>query len=82
MARRDVPSGRIDVSGLVIKKEVRFKFPQKLAFGQAAQKHGLINLNVPVHQGANSTLVSGGTAGGDQRRTNTHGGSARLLQPL
>lgn len=34
---------------LVIKEKIEFKLVQEFAFGQAAEEHGLIDINVPVH---------------------------------
>ncbi len=48
MARRHVPSSRLDMTCLIIKEEIRFKFAQRLPFVQATQKHGFIDIGVPV----------------------------------
>jgi hypothetical protein len=54
------------MAGLVVEEKVGLKFAQESALGQAAQKHRLINLDMPLHQGANSPFMCRYTAGGDQ----------------
>ena len=75
-----MPRGGFDVPGLVVKEKVGLKFAQKLALVQPAQKHGLVYLNVPVHQGANGALVRRGAAGGDQCGAYAHLWQLCLLQ--
>ena len=70
------------MAGLVVKEKIGLKLTQKFAFGQAAQKHGLVHLNVPVHERAYGALVRGGTACGNQRGANAHSGGAFLLQAV
>ena len=72
MARGNM-SGRIaHMAGLVVKKEVGLKLAQELALGQAAQKHGLVHSNVPVHQRADGALVRRGAARRHQRSADAH----------
>ena len=74
--------GRFDVTGLVVKEEVRFKFAQELALGQATQEHGFVHFNVPVHQRADGAFVCGGAACCHQGGADAHVGCAFLLQPV
>ena len=67
---------------LVVKKEVWLKLAQELSLGQPAQKHGLVDLDVPVHQGADGALMGRGAACCDQRGANAHGRGALDLQAL
>ena len=80
MACGHVTGSGFDVAGLVIKEKVGFKLTQELTFLQAAQEHGFVHLNVPVHQCANGALVRWRTTGGDKCGANAHVGCARLLQ--
>jgi hypothetical protein len=71
-----VARGGLDVAGLVVEEEVGLELAQELALGQAAEEHGLVDLDVPVHQGADGALVRRRAAGRDQRRAHAHGGRA------
>ena len=82
MARGHVAGGGLDVAGLVVKKEVGLKLAQKRALVQPAQKHGLVHLDVPVHQGANGALMRRGAARGDQRGAHAHLRLRGLLQSV
>ena len=68
--------------GLVVKEEIGFELAQEFAFGQAPQEHRFVDLDIPVHQGADRAFVRRCAARGYQRGTNTHGGRALLLQAL
>jgi hypothetical protein len=48
---------RCDVAGLVVEEKVGLELAQELALGQAAEEHRLVDLDVPVHQGADGALV-------------------------
>lgn len=80
MACGHMLGGVLDVSRLVVKEKVGLELAQKLALGQATQKHGLVHLDVPVHEGANGTFVRRCTARRDQRRPNAHVAGARVLE--
>jgi hypothetical protein len=75
MAGRHVARGILDVAGLVVEEEVGLELAQELALGQAAEEHGLVDLDVPVHQGADGALVRRGAARGDQRGAHAHAGA-------
>jgi hypothetical protein len=45
--------------GLIIKEKVGLKLFKKITFIQAAEKHRLIDLDVPVNQGADRPLMGG-----------------------
>ena len=77
-----MPRSRFDVTGLVVKEKVRLELAQKLTLGQAAQKHGFVHLDVPVHQCADGAFVRRGAAGCDECGANPHGGRALLLQAV
>ena len=77
-----MPRGRFNVPRLVVKEKIGLKLAQKLALVQPAQEHGLVHLNVPVHQRANGALVGRGAAGRHQRRANAHPGCGGLLQAV
>jgi hypothetical protein len=77
-----VAGGRLDVAGLIVKEKVGFKLAQELAFFKAAQKHGFVHFNVPVHQRANGTLVRRCAACRHQCGADAHVRCARLLQHL
>ena len=68
------------MAGLVVKEKVRLELTQKSAFVQAAQKHGLVDLDIPVHQRADGALVGRGAARRHQRRAYAHGRARCLLQ--
>jgi len=74
MPGRHVGRGRVHVAGLVIEEKVWLEFAQELALGQAAQEHGLVDFDLPVHQGADGALVGRRAARGDQRGADAHGG--------
>jgi hypothetical protein len=59
VAGRAYGSSRFAMPSLVIKEKVGLKLFEKIAFIQAAEKHRLINLDVPVNQGTDRPLVSG-----------------------
>src|SRR5687768_12620960 len=82
MARRHMLRGRIDMAGLVVKEEVGFELAQKLALRQTTEEHGFVDLDVPVHEGADGPLMRRCTARRDQRRAYAHAGSANLLQAV
>ncbi|MNW23204.1 hypothetical protein D3C71_2251720 [compost metagenome] len=65
MPRGHMARSRCDVAGLVVKEEVGFKFAQKGAFLQPAQKHGFIHADAPVQQRAHRAFVGGCAAGRD-----------------
>ena len=73
---------RFNVTRLIVKEKVGFKLFEKLPLGQAAQEHGLVHLNVPLHQGANGALVSGRTARCDQSSSDANRWCALLLKPV
>ena len=70
------------MTGLVVKEKIGLELAQELPLGQAAQEHGFIDLDVPVHQGADGALVRRRAARCDQRGADAHGGRAGLLQAL
>ena len=70
------------MAGLVVEEKIGFELGQEFAFGQAAQEHRFIDLDVPVHQRANRALMRRGAARSDQRSADAHAGGARLLQAL
>src|ERR1700733_4428334 len=79
---RHVPRSRVDMASLVVEEKVGFELAQELALGQATQEHRFVDLDVPVHQGADGSLVRGRTAGGNQRGSDSLRRIARLLQPV
>ena len=74
--------GRLDMPGLVVKEEVGLELAQELAFGQAPQEHGFVDLDVPVHERADCALVRRGAACRHQRRADAHARRTLLLQAL
>ena len=71
---------RFNVTRLIVKEKVGLKLFKKFTFRQAAQEHGLVHLNVPLHQGANGAFVSGRTARRDQRRSDPDGWCLAIFQ--
>jgi hypothetical protein len=49
--------------GLIIKEKVGLEFAQEFAFGKASQEHRFIDIDAPIHEGANRALMRGGRAG-------------------
>ena len=56
---------------LVVEEEVGFEFAQEVGLLQAAEKHGLVDFDLPFHQGADGAFVGealaryvGGQVGG------------------
>ncbi|MPM41193.1 hypothetical protein SDC9_87843 [bioreactor metagenome] len=82
MSCGDMARGGGDVAGLVVEEEVGFELAQERAFFQAAEEHGFIDGDIPLHQRAYGALVRGGAAGGDQGGANAHAFGASLLQPV
>lgn len=82
MACRHMAGGIADMAGLVVKEEVGLEFTQKLPLGQAAEEHGLIHIDLPVHQRVQGAFMGRGAAGGDQCRAYVHAGHIDLLQPV
>src|SRR5947208_16772230 len=72
----------LNVPRLVVEEEVRLELAQELALGQAAEEHRLVDLDVPVHQGADRALVRRCAARGDERGADAHLLRARLLQAV
>ena len=73
------------MAGLVIKEEVGFEFAQKLSLGQAAEKHGFVHVDVPIHQGAYGPLMGRCAACRNECSAYAHAGAARRarhLQPV
>ena len=60
------------MTGLIVEEKVGFEGAQKRAFGQATEKHRLIDLNTPVIEGADGPLMSRRATGRDQRGANAH----------
>jgi len=70
------------MAGLVVKEEIGLELAQELALREAAEEHGFIDTNVPVHQGADRALMRRRAAGGDQCSANAHLALHILLQPV
>ena len=73
MARGHVACRGVDVAGLVVEEEVGLELAQEFALGQAAEEHGFVDADVPLHQRADRALVRGRAACGDQRGVFTQG---------
>ncbi len=85
LPRGHMTRGGLHMSRLVVEEKIGLKFAQERPLIQPAKKHGFINGDVPVHQGADGALVRRSAARGDQRGAQTHGGGAigaRLLQAV
>ena len=67
---------------LVVKEKIRLELTQKFALGQAAQEHGFVDLDVPIHQRAYGPLMRRGAARGDERGANAHAAAGLALQAL
>src|SRR5260221_396120 len=50
MACRHVRRGILDMAGLVVEEEVGLELAQEGTLGQTAQEHGLVDVDVPIHQ--------------------------------
>ena len=72
------------MAGLIVEEKIGLECLEKRAFFQPAQKHGLVDRNAPVHQGADGAFMRRGAAGGDQRRAQAYGYllAAHVLQAL
>lgn len=82
MARGNM-SGRIaHMTCLVVEEEVGLELAQKTALGQSAKEHGLIDIDLPVHQRIERALMGRGAARRDQGRAHAHAGHIGLLQPV
>ena len=73
-------SGIAHMAGLIVKEEIGLEFSQESAFGEATQKHGLIDINIPVHQGVQRPLMRWCAARRDQSGANAHARRLHLLQ--
>jgi hypothetical protein len=73
---------RFNVTRLIVKEKVGLKLFEKLPLGQAAQKHGLVDFNVPFHQGSYGTLMCRRTAGRHQSSSDANRWGAFLLKPV
>jgi len=82
VAAGHIPRRVFDVAGLVVKEKVGLELAQEPDLGQAAEEHGFVHLDVPVHQGADRALVGWCAARGDQRGAHMHLQRALGLQAV
>jgi 5'-nucleotidase len=54
------------MAGLVIKEKIGLKLAQKFTLGQPAQKHGFVDLDIPVHQRSDGAFMRRRAARSDQ----------------
>ena len=53
---------RIDVAALIVEEEVGLEGLKEGPFVEAAEEHGLVDGDVPLHQRAHRALMGGGQA--------------------
>ena len=82
MARGNMPGRIAHMAGLVVEEEVGFELAQKPALGQSAEEHGLIDIDLPVHQRIERAFMGRGAARRDQGRAHAHAGHIGLLQSV
>ena len=58
--------------GVVVKVKIWLEFRQKLALVEPPQEHRLIDVNAPMHQGADRTFVGGRAPRRDQGDPDPH----------
>ena len=67
---------------LVIKEKIGLKRLQEWPLRQSSKKHRFVDLNMPIHQGANSSFMRRGASSRNQRRADTNWHISRRLKPL